>query len=99
MRRDGRSLEEGQTFFVTRVLVAEDDPINLRIVTRMLERLGCRTDAVSSGPEILATLARTNYNLVLMNVEMPEIDGSGFADIADTLFALHQRSRIAARSR
>lgn len=75
MRRDGRSLEEGQTFFVTRVLVAEDDPINRRIVTRMLERLGCRTDAVSSGPEILATLARTNYNLVLMNVEMPEIDG------------------------
>ena len=58
-----------------RVLVAEDNPTNQKVAMRMLERLGCHADAVADGCEALAMLARINYNLVLMDVQMPEMDG------------------------
>jgi CheY-like chemotaxis protein/HPt (histidine-containing phosphotransfer) domain-containing protein len=58
-----------------RILLAEDNPTNRIVALRMLERLGHRTDVVSNGLEAIAALQRTRYDLVLMDVMMPAMDG------------------------
>ena len=58
-----------------RVLVAEDNRISQTITLKMLERLGCHADAVANGSEALEALARIHYDAVLMDVQMPEMDG------------------------
>jgi PAS domain S-box-containing protein len=58
-----------------RVLVVEDNVINQKVVVRMLERQGYRADVATNGAEALAALARTRYDLVLMDCHMPELDG------------------------
>jgi two-component system sensor histidine kinase/response regulator len=58
-----------------RILVAEDHVVNRTVVLKMLEQLGCRADSVTNGREALAALEHTAYDLVLMDCQMPEIDG------------------------
>ena len=58
-----------------RVLVAEDQAVNRRLVTWMLERLGHASTVVENGREALAALERERFDLVLMDVQMPEVDG------------------------
>jgi signal transduction histidine kinase/CheY-like chemotaxis protein len=58
-----------------RVLVAEDNVINQKVIHMMLTRLGHRVDVVSDGREALAALDRARYDLVLMDIQMPEMDG------------------------
>jgi CheY-like chemotaxis protein len=58
-----------------RVLVAEDNPVNQRVATLMLQRLGYRATTVGNGLEALAALELADYDAVLMDVEMPEVDG------------------------
>ena len=58
-----------------RILLAEDNPINQRVAQRMLERLGYRADLAGNGLEAIAALQRQAYDLVLMDVQMPELDG------------------------
>ncbi len=57
------------------ILVAEDNTVNQKLVMRILERMGFKADAVADGLEVLAALKRISYDLVLMDVQMPEMDG------------------------
>jgi CheY-like chemotaxis protein len=58
-----------------RILLAEDNTVNQRVTMEMLNKLGCKADVVSNGIEVLAALERQHYDLVLMDVQMPEMDG------------------------
>lgn len=58
-----------------RLLVAEDNAVNQRVALLLLKRLGYRATMVANGLEALAAAERTDYDAILMDVEMPEVDG------------------------
>ncbi len=57
------------------ILVAEDNPVNQIVARRLLQHLGYRADIVADGLEALGSLTRQRYDVVLMDVQMPEMDG------------------------
>ena len=58
-----------------RVLVVEDNVINQRIAARLLQNLGCTVDVVANGREAVEMINGISYDMVLMDVQMPEMDG------------------------
>jgi signal transduction histidine kinase/CheY-like chemotaxis protein len=76
-----------------RILLAEDNPVNQKVALSMLKRLGYYADVAANGLEVLTALEQRQYDLVLMDVQMPELDG-----IAATM-KIHQRWPKAQRPR
>ena len=58
-----------------RVLVAEDNLVNQRVATLLLSKMGYRADVAANGVEAVAAVKRQPYDVVLMDVQMPEMDG------------------------
>ncbi|MDP3071862.1 MAG: PAS domain-containing protein [Opitutaceae bacterium] len=78
------------------VLLAEDNPVNQRVATLLLQRMGYRADVAANGREAIDAIARRRYDLVLMDVQMPEMDGlQATREICSRLTPV-QRPRIVA---
>lgn len=58
-----------------RILLAEDHPVNQKLALMFLQQMGYRADVASNGLEVLEALQRQHYDVVLMDVQMPEMDG------------------------
>jgi CheY-like chemotaxis protein len=58
-----------------RVLLAEDNPVNRKVAVRLLERMGHRVDVVGDGKQAVAAVEAAEYDVVLMDCQMPEMDG------------------------
>ena len=58
-----------------RVLLAEDDPVSQHVVSVLLDRLGYQRDLVTDGHEALIILARRSYDIILLDISMPSLDG------------------------
>ena len=79
-----------------RVLLAEDDPVNQEVALSLFESLGIRADLAENGGEALARLRENAYDLVFMDVQMPEIDGFEAARLIRTGPPPNSRATIVA---
>ncbi len=69
------NLQEEKSRALPRVLIAEDNALNQKVAVGMLEEIGYKADVASNGREAVAAVSRIRYDLVLMDCEMPEMDG------------------------
>src|SRR4029453_1927299 len=58
-----------------RILLAEDNVVNQKLAMRLLQQMGYRADLASNGIEAIESVQRQTYDVVLMDVQMPEMDG------------------------
>ncbi|MCS6813836.1 MAG: response regulator, partial [Cyanobacteria bacterium] len=79
-----------------RILLAEDNAVNQKVAIHMLQRLGYRTDLAGNGLEVLEALQRQPYDVVLMDVQMPDMDGITAAERICSQWSSAERPRIIA---
>ncbi len=78
------------------VLLAEDDPSNRKVAMLLLDRLGYHADIALNGVEVLQALQRQWYDVILMDVQMPEMDGSEATRYIRMFWPTEMRPRIVA---
>ena len=79
-----------------RILLAEDNAVNQKLALRLLAQLGYRADVAGNGLEAIAALERQRYDVVLMDVQMPELDGLEAARVICQRWSRTQRPRLIA---
>jgi signal transduction histidine kinase/DNA-binding response OmpR family regulator len=79
-----------------RILIAEDNLVNQKVAVAMLRRLGYGADVVADGAEAVAAVAARQYDVVLMDLHMPELDGIGAMQQIRGAVAPERRPRIIA---
>jgi len=57
------------------ILIAEDNIVNQKLIERILRKLGYQTDTVSDGIQVLNSIVKKEYNVIMMDIRMPEMDG------------------------
>ncbi len=89
------SVEEG-ALPTSRILLAEDNEVNVKVTLHMLERLGFHADVARDGMEALQAIRNGHYELVLLDVHMPRMDGITVASTVTSTFPTRQRPRMVA---
>ena len=73
--RGSLATDASSTRFMGRVLIVEDNVVNQQVTRRFLERLGCEVEVAENGQRAVEFCAKSEYDMILMDVQMPVMDG------------------------
>ena len=74
-RVGSQAITDKERFRGYRILVAEDNPVNQKLIVRMMEKLGCSVEIASNGVDVLERAVPGRFDLILMDCHMPRMDG------------------------
>jgi PAS domain S-box-containing protein len=79
-----------------RILIAEDNVVNQKVAIHILQRMGYRADVAANGLEVLAAIGQQSYDLIFMDMQMPEMDG---IEATKQIYQVWQAGKISYRPR